>query len=204
MRIDPSGLTGKEIYQLMSGAIVPRPIAWVSTVGANGVHNLAPFSYFSGICSRPPTICLSIARRNGDKKDTVLNIEWAGDFVINVVDETLVEKMNQTSADYPPEVSEFDVVGLTPIRGDRVKSPRVGEAPISMECRLVQMLEFGDPPDRTSLIIGEIVQMHIVDRVLRDGKIDFAQLRAVGRLAGDLYCRTGDLLSLKRPRLPSR
>lgn len=204
MEVDPSGLSATEMYKLLTGMVVPRPIAWISTVGENGVYNLAPFSYFSGICSKPPTICVSIARRNGDKKDTVRNVEWAGDFVVNVVAEALVDKMNQTSADYPPEVSEFDVAGLTPIPGDRVKSPRVGEAPISVECRLVQILEFGDPSNRTSLIIGEIVQVHIAEGVIRDGKIDFARLRAVGRLAGDLYCRTGDVFSLKRPRLPSR
>jgi flavin reductase (DIM6/NTAB) family NADH-FMN oxidoreductase RutF len=201
MIIDPQNLNPKELYQLLIDVIVPRPIAFVSTVNAHGVPNLSPFSFFTGVTSLPPSLCISITRRRGDKKDTLLNIEATRDFVVNIVDEDLAEAMNIASADYPREISEFERAGLTPVQSHRVKSPRVAEAPLSLECRLLQIVEVGAPPYTTSLVLGEILQFHIREGLLISGRIDFSRLKAIGRLGGDFYCRTRDLFEMKKPLL---
>lgn len=201
MDLDPASLSHTDSYQLLISGIVPRPIAWVSTVAEDGVLNLAPFSFFTGICGKPPTICFSVLRRRGEKKDTLRNIEATGEFVINVVSERFAQAMNQTAAEYPPEVDEFAAAGLTPVASDRVRPPRVGESLISMECKLVEVRQYGEMPYASSLVIGEVVLFHLSDEVYRDGVVDFAALGAVGRMGRDLYCRTGDLFEMKRPRL---
>jgi len=201
MNIDPVSLSQLALYQLLVSVIVPRPIAFVSTVAADGIFNLAPFSFFTGICSKPPTICFSVVRRRGGKKDTVRNIEATKEFVVNVVSERLAKEMNQSAADYPPEVDEFNMVGLTPVASERVRPPRVGEALISMECKLVEVREYGEMPYASSLIIGEVVLFHLNDEVYHNGEVDFAMLDAIGRMGRDLYCRTSDLFEMKRPRL---
>jgi len=202
MKIDFDNLPRRECYQLMTGMILPRPIAWVSTVGEDGIFNLAPFSFFTGITSKPPILCLSIGSRRGRQKDTLRNIESTKDFVVNVVDETLAERMNQTSAEYPSYVSEFKETGLTPLPSDKVRSPRVAESPINMECELLKILEFGENPNTTSLIIGQIVRAHVKDALLRDGTIDISKLKLIGRLGDDLYCHTQDVFEMKRPGSP--
>ena len=136
MEIDPRSMPSSAVYKLLIGCIVPRPIAWVSTVSADGVANLAPFSFFMGVCNEPPTIAFSSGRREGNKKDTVANAEHTGDFVVNVVDDSLAERMNLTSGEYPPEVDEFALTGLTAAPGVKVRAPRLAEAPISLECRV--------------------------------------------------------------------
>lgn len=201
MKIDPTTLSQRDSYQLLISVIVPRPIAFVSTVAEDGVLNLAPFSFFSGICSKPPTLCFSVVRRRGEKKDTVRNIEWGREFVVNVVSERFAAAMNQASADYPPEVDEFAAAGFTPVPSDLVRPPRVGEALISMECKLVEVREYGEMPYTSSLIIGEVVRFHLSDEVYHDGAVDYAALGAVGRMGGDFYCRTTDRFEMKRPTL---
>src|SRR5215831_11231169 len=140
MQLDPAVMPQQSVYKLLIGCVVPRPIAWVSTVSVEGVHNLAPFSFFMGVCNDPPTIAFSSSRREGTKKDTVTNIEDSGDFVVNVVDDPLAEHMNLTSGEYPPEVDEFTLVGLDAAPGVKVKTPRVAAAPISMECKLARII----------------------------------------------------------------
>ena len=200
MKIDPQKLSSVELYHLMIGSIVPRPIAFISTVGENGVYNLAPFSYFMGICPQPPTICVSIGLRRGEKKDTVRNIEFCRDFVVNVVDETIAQAMNVTSADFPSHIDEFKEAGLTPIASGKVRSPRAAESLINMECRLIDIQHYGGPPASNSLVIGEIVQFHINDNIYEDGRINMRRLKAIGRMGGDFYCRTGDIFEMERPR----
>lgn len=202
MKIDFENLERRECYQLLTGMILPRPIAWVSTVSEDGVFNLAPFSFFTGISSKPPIICLSIGSRKGEKKDTLRNIEYAQDFVVNVVDESLAQRMNQTSADYPNTISEFKETGLTPLPSDKVRSPRVAQSPINMECQLKQVLSFGEPSNANNLIIGQIVRVHVKDSLWRDGTIDIPKLKIIGRLSGNLYCHTGDIFEIERPALP--
>lgn len=178
-------------------AINPRPIAWVSTVGEDGVNNLAPFSFFQVVSAKPPVVCFSPAsKRDGQKKDTLRNIESCRDFVINTVNEDLAKAMNQTSAEYPPNVDEFKEVGLTPVTSDLVKSPRVGEAPVSLECKLIQILQFGQSPEFAHLIIGDVVRMHIRDEFCIDGQLDGWKLNSIGRLWQKYYCRITDTFEI--------
>ncbi len=201
MEIDPAPLEHRDVYQLLISLIVPRPIALVSTIAPDGIHNLAPFSFFTGVCSKPPMVCFSVVRRRGEKKDTLRNIESTREFVVSIVSDHLAEAMNQSAADYPPETDEFAAAGLTPAPSDIVKPPRVGEALASMECKLVEVREYGEMPNTSSFIVGEVVRFHLSDAAYRDGAIDFKALKAIGRMGRDLYCRTDDLFEMKRPRL---
>jgi flavin reductase (DIM6/NTAB) family NADH-FMN oxidoreductase RutF len=203
MRLDVATMKRSEKYGLIASGIVPRPIALVSTVGESGVPNVAPFSFFAPLCYDPPILCISIGwRRNGQKKDTLRNIESARGFVVNMVDEELAQAMNETSFDYPPEVSEFQKTGLTPVKSDSVSAPRVGESPLSMECALVDVMHLGRPGDGSSAVLGEIVTVHLRDDLWVDGQVDPARLKAVGRLGADWYCWTRDLFQMKRPGSP--
>ncbi len=199
MQIDPQTAPQQAIYKLLIGCVVPRPIAWVSSLGENGLPNLAPFSFFMAVCNDPPTLAFSSGRRAGNKKDTVQNIEHTQDFVVNLVDDALAEQMNLTSGEYPPDVDEFALTGLTAAPSMKVKAPRVAEAPISMECRVVQILPVGHGPH--SLVLGEIVCFHIRDDLYNHttGRIDMYSLHPVGRLAGELYTHVHDIFEMKRP-----
>jgi flavin reductase (DIM6/NTAB) family NADH-FMN oxidoreductase RutF len=193
------------MYKLLIGCVVPRPIAWVSSVDAGGVPNLAPFSYFMAITHDPPTIAFSASPRGIEvpgapgKKDTLSNVEVTREFVVNIVDDALAEQMNVTSGDYPPEVDEFVQAGLTAAPSVRVKAPRVAMAPINMECRVAQILPVGNLPHH--LVIGEIIHLHVRDDVYdpATGRIDMHRLRPVGRLAGHLYTHVHDIFEMKRP-----
>jgi flavin reductase (DIM6/NTAB) family NADH-FMN oxidoreductase RutF len=206
VEIDPSGMPATAVYKLLIGCIVPRPIAWVSTVSADGVPNLAPFSFFMGVCATPPTLAFSASPRadaaapaGTSLKDTVRNLEATGDFVVNVVDDALAAQMNLTSGDYPPEVDEFVLAGLTAASSATVRAPRVREAPISLECRVAQILRVGRAPH--SLVLGEILRFHFRDDLYDPGtgRIDMRRLQPVGRLAGEMYAHIHDLFELKRP-----
>jgi flavin reductase (DIM6/NTAB) family NADH-FMN oxidoreductase RutF len=199
MQLDPSVMPQQSVYKLLIGCVVPRPIAWVSTVSAEGVYNLAPFSFFMGVCNEPPTIAFSSSRRTGTKKDTVTNAEHTGDFVVNVVDDPLAEHMNLTSGEYLPEVDEFVLTGLTAAPGVKVRAPRLVEAPISLECRVDRIISVGRGPN--SLVLGEIVYFHVRDGLYDSstGRIDMHELRPVGRLAGNLYSHIHDIFEMKRP-----
>ncbi|MEE8418941.1 MAG: flavin reductase family protein [Dehalococcoidales bacterium] len=201
MKINPADVDGRGTHELIMSAVVPRPIAFISTIGEDGTLNLAPFSAYTSICLKPALLCFSISRRrNGQEKDTLLNIKSSEDFVINVVDEDLAEAMNQTSADYPSEVDEFKQVGLTPAKSDIVKAPRVAESPVSMECKLHQILEFGEPPGGARVVIGEVVLIHVRDELWTGSFIDPEKLKAVSRIGGmDGYCRSTDIFKMSRP-----
>lgn len=199
MQFDTQVLKPEAMYKLMIGCVVPRPIAWVSTVGADGVNNLAPFSFFMGVCGDPPTIAFSSGRRENGKKDTVHNLEHTGDFVVNVVDDGHAEAMNATSGEYPPEIDEFALAGLEVGPGVMVRAPRLLSAPISMECRVVQIVPAGRGPH--SVVFGEIVYFHVRDDVYdaATGRIDIRRLQPVGRLAGNQYSHIHDIFEMKRP-----
>jgi len=200
MKIDPHEMARKDFYNTLLAALNPRPIAWVSTVAENGVFNLAPFSFFQAVSAKPPIVCFSVAsKRDGKKKDTLRNAESGKDFVINTVNEELAELMNQTSAEYPPEVDEFKETGLTPIKSELVKSPRVGESPVNMECQVSQIIQFGESPEFGSLIIGEVVCMHVRDEYCTDGDVDGWKLMNIGRLWGKYYCRLTDTFEMTMP-----
>lgn len=200
MIVDPAATEPRNIYRLMIGAIVPRPIAFVSTIGADGVLNLAPFSYFTAIGSNPPAVCFSPSiRRDGSKKDTLRNIEATGEFVVNIVSEDFAVQMNLCSGDYPPDVDEFAVSGLTPLASDLVKPPRVKESPIHLECRLLEIVHVSLKPLGGSLVIGEVLRFHVDDAIVTGYTIDPGKLRAIGRMGGETYARTADRFDIARP-----
>jgi flavin reductase (DIM6/NTAB) family NADH-FMN oxidoreductase RutF len=197
MIIDPQFLSPHAMHGLVLSTVMPRPIAFISTVSADGVLNLAPFSCFAPVATAPPLLGVSISSRDGQPKDTLRNAREAGEFVVNVVSEELAEKMVQTSGEYPPEVDEFALAGLTPVPSDLVKPPRVGESPVSFECRLERVLEFGE----NSFVVGQILRVHVRDDVLTAGRVDPMKLRPLGRLGGDAYSLLREIRHIPRPRV---
>jgi len=198
--IEPDSAGFPNVYKVMVSSIVPRPIAFVSTVNPEGIYNLAPFSFFTAASINPPVVCFCPLRRaDGRQKDTLNNIEQNGDFVVNIVSEEFIEQMNATSAEFPPDVDEFRVSGLTPVPSDLVKAPRVKESHVSMECRLFRIFEISDRPSGGSIVTGEIVRLHVDDACIDNVRIDPDKLRAVGRMAGTTYVRTADRFDLARP-----
>ena len=199
--IDPGAQAFSKNHKLMIGSIVPRPIALVSTCSPGGILNLAPFSYFNGVCSNPPTIMFAPARRgyDGKTKDTLNNIQNTNEFVVNIVSEDFAEKMVACSTDFEPEIDEFDVSGLTPSPCQKIRPPLVNEAQVSYECELNQIIPVGDEsPGSGFIVIGTIVLFHIADDVYENGKINLEKLRPVGRLAGNNYIRTSDQFEIVR------
>ncbi|NOZ03121.1 MAG: flavin reductase family protein [FCB group bacterium] len=201
MIIDPTQQTYKANYKLLTGAIVPRPIAFVSTVSAEGIRNIAPFSFFNGVCSNPPTIMFSLTIRttDGKEKDTLVNIRATKEFVVNIVSEDFAGQMVAAATEYPSETDEFEMTGLTPVPSEKVAPPRLGEARVSFECRLNQIVEIGDgTPGCGFIVIGTVVLYHIRDEVYRDGRILLEKLQPIGRLAGHNYCRVSDIFQIVR------
>jgi flavin reductase (DIM6/NTAB) family NADH-FMN oxidoreductase RutF len=201
MIYDPTEHPLLETHKLMIGSIVPRPIAFVSTLSKDGLENLAPFSYFNGICSNPPSIMFCPARRgyDGKTKDTLNNIRDTEEFAVNIVSEDFAEQMVSTSTDFEPEVNEFEVSGLTPEPCQKIAPPKVAEAKISFECKLNKIIPVGNEgPGGGFVVIGTIVLFHIDDDVYEDGYINLGKLRPIGRLAGNMYTRTTDKLEIIR------
>lgn len=202
---DPSQHPQPQIYKLMIGIIVPRPIALVSTVDALGNANLAPFSFFAGVGSAPPTVlfCPSL-RPDGAgqvrRKDTLRNVEETREFVINIVSDAIAAQANITAAEVGPEVDEFKLSGLTPAASEVVKAPRVAESPAQMECRLTQVIYTGNQPASGVVVLGEVVSFHIREDLVDDFRVDPAALDAVGRMAGNTWVRTRDRIELIRPK----
>jgi flavin reductase (DIM6/NTAB) family NADH-FMN oxidoreductase RutF len=204
--LDPAQIAPSDIYKLMIGMIVPRPIAFVSTVDAAGIRNLAPFSYFTACSSNPPVVCFCASVRSGPRphKDTLENIRATGEFVVNIVSEEIAEQMNLCSAEVPPEVDEFELSGLTPLESGLVKPPRVAESKVQMECRLRQILVVSEQPGGGSLVLGDVLRFHIEEALLDDQKggykIDPGKLNAIGRMGGPIYTRTRDRFEMQRPK----
>ena len=191
-------LPPRDRYKLLCGAVVPRPIALVTSLGRNGVVNAAPFSFFNVFAENPPLIVLGLQHKtDGAPKDTTRNIRETGEFVVNLVDEPLARGMNICATDFPPDISEIAAAGLDLAASVTVAAPRIATAPFSLECRRHTILTFG--PDR-DLLIGEVLHLHA-----RPGIVDPATLRTdtvayrpIGRLAGDLYCRQGEVFAMER------
>ena len=201
MLIDPETTPIPEVYRHLTAASTPRPIAWVSSISAAGIANLAPFSFFNGVGANPPAVMFSpVNRRDGSKKDTILNIEATGEFVINIVPDALARVMNDTSAEYPPQISEFTACHLTPVPSQKVKPPRLKESPVHLECVLHQIVKVGDGPLSANVVIGRVVLIHADDSVFdATGQIDPGKLDTVGRLGAILYSRTRDRFEIPRP-----
>ena len=201
MILKPDELSTKDNYKLIIGSVLPRPIALVSTLSNTGIHNLAPFSFFTGLTSNPPTIGFApiVKGKEGHKKDTLANIENTGEFVINVVTEEISHKMIKTASDFPPDIDEFKMAGFTAIESKIVKPQRVKESPINLECMLYKIVYIGDGTEGSgAFIIGEIVAYHIEDALYNQGKINTALLKPIGRLAGQEYTTLGHCFSMER------
>ena len=198
MELDPR--TFDNFYRVLTGVVVPRPIAFVSTISIDGILNLAPFSFFNAVASNPPTIVFSSSRHTGNKrKDTLLNIEQTGEFVVNVVVDDIAEAINRTAAEFPAEVNEFEIAGLTPAASNLVKAPRVAESPVNMECKLQQVIPLGQGEHEHGLVIGEVVLMHVRDDILNGHRVNHHILKPTGRLAGSMYCHTSEVFEMVRP-----
>lgn len=201
MKFDPSEISFTEVHKLMIGSIVPRPIAFVSTLSKNGKNNIAPFSYFNGVCSRPPTIMFAPARRgwDGKEKDTLINIRDNNQFVINIVSESFAEQMVMCSTDFDSDVDEFEISGLNPVPSNKISPPRLLESKISYECELNQIVEIGEGDLGSGfIVIGTIVLFHIDDDVYDNGHILLDRLEPLGRLAGNQYTRPSNNLEIIR------
>lgn len=198
LSIDPSVNTERENYKLLTGSIIPRPIAFVTTLSDQGVLNGAPFSYFNIVSANPPMVSLAIQRNGQSLKDTARNIHNTKEFVVHIVDEQNVKKVNETAASLPPNQSEIDHVNLTPVSSIKVSVPGVEEAKVRMECKLEHSIELGE--GSTDFIIGRIVQFYIDETIYEQGKIDPTGLAAVSRLAGNDYATIGEIFSIKRPK----
>ena len=201
MQLDFSKLPVSEAYGWMITTITPRPIAWVSTISADGKPNLAPFSFFQGVTANPPTLMfVPVNTRDGTKKDTVRNIEQVPEFVVNIVSYALAEKMNATAALLPYGESEFAKFGIIPAASTKVRPPRVGLAPVAFECVLHQIVNIGTGPLAANVVFGRILVAHVRDDVIgADGFADSGKLDLVGRLGREDYATTRDTFSLKRP-----
>ena len=201
MHIDVASSSPIEVYGFLVSLVTPRPIGWVSSIDAEGRVNLAPFSFYNAFGANPPVVVFSpTIRRNGTKKDTLLNVEATGEFVLNAAVESLSEAINATSAEIAHGESEADLANLTLLPSLIVKPPRIAESPAHLECRLRQVVPVGDGPMAANLVIGEVVAIHVDDAMLDEsGRVDPRKLKTIARLGGDWYCRTSDLFTMKRP-----
>jgi len=195
MDIAPESLDEQSAYKLMTGVVVPRPIAWVTTTNTDGGVNLAPFSAFTFVSTEPPMVGFNVGRRLGQRKDTANNIHRTGEFVVNIGDESLLEAIHLSSEEHPPDVSEARLLGLETIPGTRVSAQRLAAAPVSLECRLHQVIEFG--VSGSEFFVGEVVLFHVRDELYRDGKIDTGSLRPAARVGGPTYARLGELIQFR-------
>jgi|SRR5690625_1141872 len=203
LSIDPMDNTERENYKLLTGSIIPRPIAFVTSVADDGTINGAPFSYFNIVSSNPPLISISIQRQNGQQKDTARNIIAGKEFVVHIVDEQNVEKINETAASLPADQSEISLANLTLVDSEKVNIPGVKEAKVRFECSLEHSVELGgtDGQPGADLIIGKVMQYHMDEEIIfGDKKIDPDMLKAVSRLAGINYAKIGDVFPIERPK----
>jgi flavin reductase (DIM6/NTAB) family NADH-FMN oxidoreductase RutF len=194
MIIDPSTLSHSDVYKLMMGCIVPRPIAWVTSVSAEGIVNAAPFSAFCSVSTDPPMVGINIGRRGAGLKDTARNIAAAREYVVNIADEPLLEQLHLSAVEHPPNVSELKELGLETAPSDFVRTPRILAAPVQLECVLFRIIEFGRS---TQFIVGEIKRFHVRDDLCSNNKIDTAKLRPIARVGGPTYAKLREFVSLK-------
>jgi flavin reductase (DIM6/NTAB) family NADH-FMN oxidoreductase RutF len=209
MIVSPSDLSHSDLYNILLNSVAPRPIAWVSTTSLSGQLNLAPFSFFNVVCVNPSLLAFAPGLRrpkepkasHGEAKDTLRNIRETKEFVVNIVTYELAEAMNLTSGEYDASVNEFELAKLTPQPSKIVRPPRVSESPVSFECKLHQILDFSTAPTSGSLVIGQIVSMHMNDAHVKDGKLDRNSLDLIGRMGGTQYTRTTQRFEMVRPKV---
>ncbi|MEX2116318.1 MAG: flavin reductase family protein [Bacteroidota bacterium] len=198
MIIDPAHSSPREVYQLLSSCVIPRPIAWVTTRSTAGVINAAPFSFFNIVSADPPIVMIAVSRHARGRKDTAHNIHETKEFGVSVVTESLAKAMNATSASFPSSVSEIEQAGLVLQPGRNISTPLIAMSPVKLECVVSQWIEIGNGP--TDVIFGKVVLMDISGDVLENGTVGAVKLKAIGRLGGNQYCTTGDIFELERLR----
>jgi flavin reductase (DIM6/NTAB) family NADH-FMN oxidoreductase RutF len=194
-RLDPAALDVEQRYKFLTGSVVPRPIALVTSVGENGVVNAAPFSQFIIICSDPAMLGFVASKGPRGEKDTLANIRASREYVINTVSEPLAEQVQHCSIPYPPEVSEVEMAGFGLLPSVRVAAPRIRQSRLQFECRLHRMEHFGIG-GRSTLIVGEVLLVHAAPGVLNGHRVDHARLEPLGRIGGRRYCRTSQIIDV--------
>ena len=200
--IDPNELPERENYKFLTGSIIPRPVAFVTTLSKEGVVNAAPFSYFNIVSANPPLISISVQRANGEMKDTSRNAIEKKEFVVHISDESYIEKINIAAKSLPPNQSEIEEAGLTTVESTKTTVPGVAEASIRMECVLEEAISLGGTDESNptcELLIGRIVHYHIRDELYSKGRVDPNGLQPVSRLAGHDYAKLGEIFEIKRP-----
>jgi flavin reductase (DIM6/NTAB) family NADH-FMN oxidoreductase RutF len=209
MNLIPSQISHNDLYAIILNSVGPRPIAWVSTLSASGQPNLAPFSFFNAVCIDPPLLAFAPGLRqpkqtnspHGEPKDTLRNVRETKEFVVNIVTYDLLQPMNVTSGEYDSSINEFELAKVTPAPSQLVRPARVAESPVSFECKLHQILDFSPAPTSSSLVIGEVVAIHVDDAHIKNGKLDRNSLDLVGRMGGIQYTRTTNRVELARPKV---
>ena len=197
MKIDPNEIDKKETYNLFTSVIVPRPIAWVTTVNEDGSTNAAPFSFFMGVTISPPRLAISVSSRRGEPKDSARNIIRTKEFVVNLVTQKNVIAMNITAGEFEYGIDEIRQAGLSTTQAEKISTPLIKESPVNMECRLEHVVEIGEPTNY--LIIGEVVLFHIDEAIYSDGVVDPHKLQSVGRMGNPLYSNVKDIFRMDRP-----
>lgn len=201
LSIDPNLQSERDNYKLLTGSIIPRPVAFVTTLSGTGVLNAAPFSYFNIVTADPPMISVSVQRKQGLPKDTARNAMELGAFVVHISDESNIEQINEAAAALPPDESEIALAGLTPVPSESIPVPGVAEAKVRMECVLERAIQLGGTAEQPAadLLIGRVVRFHIAESVYEGGRITAAELKAISRLAGNDYAALGPVFSIRRP-----
>lgn len=200
MLLNTEEMDYRAVYKILTAAVAPRPIAWAGTRSHDGIHNLAPFSFYNAFSSNPPVVGFStIPRENGNRKDSLQNVIDTGCFTLSCVSHDLAKPMSRSAALLEPEEDEFEHAGVTPVMGHAVDAPYVKEALLVFECRLLQVVSFGDQPGSGNLILGKVSHIHVDDSLyLEKGRIDFGKLDPVGRLAGNWYSTIRDRFEMER------
>ncbi len=191
----------RDNFKTLLSCVLPRPIAFVSTISTDGVPNLAPFSFFNAVGTNPPAVIFSPATKaDGSDKDTIVNLRAVKEFVVNVVPYDIRNAMNEASYAFPPDVNEFEAAGFTPLESRFVRPFRVAESPVHLECKLIQIVPVGDGPLSANICIGEIVCFHVADEMLLDdGSVDVEKIDLVGRLGGPDYSTIRDRFAMPKP-----
>jgi flavin reductase (DIM6/NTAB) family NADH-FMN oxidoreductase RutF len=202
MEINATSLDADAAYRLLVGAVVPRPIAWITTVSSSGLVNAAPFSCYTFVCNDPPMLAINIGRRDEQLKDTARNIRENGEFVVNIVGEALLASMHATSAECGPDISEVEALAIAVAPSVAVRPPRIAASPVNLECRLDRVIELGRLQNQ--IVFGCVVHFHVADAVYDRGRIDGEKLKPVARLAGRRYARLGDIMDLPAADLGER
>ena len=192
MIVNAHELDAEQTYKLLTGVVVPRPIAWITTRSAAGVVNLAPFSAFTFVSTKPPLLGVNIGRKAGVRKDTAVNILAQGEFVVHIAHAPLVEPLHASAVEHPPEVSEVELLGLPTSPSTHLKVPRLQAAPVAMECRFHSATPFGDTG--AEFFVGEVLCWHVRDGLLKQGKVDSFELDPLCRLGGPWYATLGERL----------